>query len=308
MAEVTHLQEKSEGSRKRKKSGKSKGKSKKRVKSLPGTGERVRIDNKMRKLFRRRANEYNSDDDEEPTSEVGEANEQKEVSEENSNGEEEENGPLDNSETEGGSSENERDRNQPGIMKFAEGSRIFRLAFKNITKKTLPANPLGPILSTQKKLVAKKLAEEEAGWKSKGETKKEKQLVGEKGHVKPANFLDSHEKFLLGVATKGVVKLFNAVNKAQNAQKGLNPSRFKDAKALGKRRKEAFFSELRKTSSQTRGKDTKGREADEAPGWAPLRDGYMLSSSKLKDWDKMPETAVRDDMHGFPMGNSSDED
>ncbi|KAJ4964040.1 hypothetical protein NE237_023979 [Protea cynaroides] len=75
-------------------------------------------------------------------------------------------------------------------------------------------------------------AEEEAEWKSKGETKKEKQLVGEKGHVKPTNFLDSHEKFLLGVATKGVVKLFNAVNKAQNAQKGLNPSRFKDAKGM----------------------------------------------------------------------------
>lgn len=27
--------------------------------------------------------------------------------------------------------------------------------------------------------------------------------VGEKGHVKPANFLDTHEKFLIGVATKG---------------------------------------------------------------------------------------------------------
>lgn len=27
--------------------------------------------------------------------------------------------------------------------------------------------------------------------------------VGEKGHVKPATYLDSHEKFLIGVATKG---------------------------------------------------------------------------------------------------------
>lgn len=27
--------------------------------------------------------------------------------------------------------------------------------------------------------------------------------MGEKGHVKPANYLDSHEKFLIGVATKG---------------------------------------------------------------------------------------------------------
>lgn len=26
----------------------------------------------------------------------------------------------------------------------------------------------------------------------------------------------------------------------------------------------------------------------EGPAWAPLRDSYMLTSSKLKDWDKMP--------------------
>lgn len=26
----------------------------------------------------------------------------------------------------------------------------------------------------------------------------------------------------------------------------------------------------------------------EGPAWAPLRDNYMLTSSKLKDWDKMP--------------------
>lgn len=27
--------------------------------------------------------------------------------------------------------------------------------------------------------------------------------MGEKGHVKPANYLDAHEKFLISVATKG---------------------------------------------------------------------------------------------------------
>lgn len=31
---------------------------------------------------------------------------------------------------------------------------------------------------------------------------------GEKGHVKPANYLDAHEKFLLGVATKGGRRCF----------------------------------------------------------------------------------------------------
>ncbi|XP_043719563.1 RRP15-like protein [Telopea speciosissima] len=311
MAEASHLQEKTDGSKKRR-AGKSKGrKAKKRVKSFPGTGDRVRVDKKMQKLFRRRAKEYNSDDedDEQPTSEVGEASNrvlgQKEVLEGNSSGDEEENGPGGSGNE--GSEEDDGNRNQPGITKFVEGCRAFKIAFMKITRKNnLPDNPLGPVLSAQKKLVVKKLAEEEAEWKAKGEAKKEKQLVREKGHVKPANFLDSHEKFLLGVATKGVVKLFNAVNKAQHAQKGLNPSRFKDAKALGKRRKDAFFSELRKTASHTT--STKDTEADEAPAWAPLRDEYMLTSSKLKDWDKMPETAIADDTHGFPLDNSSDED
>ncbi|KAF9623151.1 hypothetical protein IFM89_037732, partial [Coptis chinensis] len=123
------------------------------------------------------------------------------------------------------------------------------MAFMKITNKTVPDDLLGPVLSGHKKLIAEKLAKDEAECKVKGEAKKEKHLVGEKGHVKAANFLDSHEKFLLGVATKGVVKLFNAVNKTQNAQKGLNPSRFKGAKVLGKRRKDAFFTELRKKPS-----------------------------------------------------------
>lgn len=32
--------------------------------------------------------------------------------------------------------------------------------------------------------------------------------ISEKGHVKPADYLDAHEKFLLGVATKGGIHSF----------------------------------------------------------------------------------------------------
>ncbi|CDP19993.1 unnamed protein product [Coffea canephora] len=115
-------------------------------------------------------------------------------------------------------------------MRFSEVCKAFRLAFKKITKKTASTDHDGPVLSAHRKLVAEKLAEEEAERKVKGEAKKEKHLVGEKGHVKPANYSDSLEKHLIGVATRGVVKLFNAVNKAQNSQRGLNPSRSKDEK------------------------------------------------------------------------------
>ncbi|CAN1236205.1 hypothetical protein LINGRAPRIM_LOCUS1654 [Linum grandiflorum] len=137
----------------------------------------------------------------------------------------------------------------PGITKLNEGCRAFSVAFKSIIKKNVSENPLGPVLSEQKKLVAEKLAEENAERKAKGDAKKEKKLVAEKGHKEPAEYLNTHEKFLISVATKGVVKLFNAVNKAQVAQKGLNPLRSKDAKVINRRRKQAFLSEIHKPSS-----------------------------------------------------------
>ncbi|KAB2003898.1 hypothetical protein ES319_D11G161400v1 [Gossypium barbadense] len=136
--------------------------------------------------------------------------------------------------------------------------------------------------------------------------------VAEKGHVKPANYLDSQEKFLIGIATKGVVKLFNAVNKAQKAQKGLDPSRSKDAKVIRKRRKEAFFSELGKTSLPARDSSSKGNTSDsrndEGPAWAPLRDNYMLTNPKLKDWDKMADSAIVDDVGMMSEDSGSDDD
>ncbi|KAL3626888.1 hypothetical protein CASFOL_029293 [Castilleja foliolosa] len=58
---------------------------------------------------------------------------------------------------------------------------------------------------------------------------------------------------------------------------------------IKKRRKEAFFSKLGKTpSSQSVGTTVKvGTSGGEAPAWAPLRDNYMLTNPKLKDWDKI---------------------
>lgn len=40
------------------------------------------------------------------------------------------------------------------------------------------------------------------------------------------------------------------------------------------------------------GHTSKGEENREGPAWAPLRNNYMLTNSKLKDWDKMPVRTV----------------
>ncbi|KAK1567779.1 hypothetical protein Q3G72_016535 [Acer saccharum] len=306
--EVAHVPVSERGPRKRIFSSKKGGKGKKKMRVMTGAGEKVIINPKMKKLYRKRAKEYNSDDDEdeaEPTTfeDRGDLEKDSGVSSE----EEGDNVDAEND----GFSDGEADEIQPGIANFSEGSRAFKTAFKSIIKNAVAEDALGPVLSAHKKLVAEKLAEEESERKVKGEAKKEKLMAGEKGHVKPAKYLDTHEKFLIGVATKGVVKLFNAVNKAQHAQKGLNPSRFKDEKVIKKRRKEAFFSELSKTPVSAA--DSKGHTSgttDEGPAWAPLRDNYMLTSSKLKDWDKMPVTTVTDDGIGRMSEDdgSSDED
>ncbi|XP_060214324.1 uncharacterized protein LOC132641372 [Lycium barbarum] len=323
------------------------GKGKKKFKGAPFSEKKVKIDNKMKKLFEKRARDYNSDNEddddndakpapvsrakstsygkekpksygkEKPTSYGREKRtsygREKPTSYRKEDDDFEEEWVDD--EVEDGNeelevSEDEDGEIQPGITKFIDGCKAFRLAFKKLLKKSASDDILGPVLSAHKKLVAEKLAEEDVERKVKGEAKKEKHLIREKGHVKPKNFLDAHEKSLIGVATKGVVKLFNAVNKAQHAQKGLNPSRAKDEKAIKKQRREVFFSELGKTPSQTAvskaGASTSSK--DEGPSWAPLRDNYMLTDPKLKDWDKNPDTAVADDVRMSTDSDSSDDE
>ncbi|KAG0485862.1 hypothetical protein HPP92_009725 [Vanilla planifolia] len=265
---------------------------------------------KMKKLFRKRSRDYNSDDEEEMKREV----DLDPGSPGGDLGNNDDDKSMDVLKDYNESDEDAMDKaseGYQGIIKFAEGSRAFRMAFLSIMNKNLPNDPLGPVLSAHKKLVAEKLADEDAEHKVKSEAKKEKHLVAEKGHVKPAGFLDSKEKFLIGVATKGVVKLFNAVKKVQNPQKSLNPSKSKDAKALSKQRKEAFISELKKQTSTSAFRSSKVFQTKEEsePGWAPLRDSYMLTSSKLKDWDKIedPPTVCGNDNVTFDE-SSSEED
>lgn len=293
---------------KKRKSGPKKGGNfKKKQKQFLGNKEKVKkIDPRLKKLLRKKARDYNSDDDnEDETAHASEDDNADSMDDDASSddGKEKKNLGI---EIEGSDNEDD-DEIPPGITKFSEGCRAFRIAFKSISKKAISDDSLGPVLSGHKTLVAEKLAEEVAERRVKGDAKKEKHLVGEKGHVKPANYLDAHDKFLISVATKGVVKLFNAVNKAQNAQKGLNPSRSKDAKVIKKRRKERFFSELGKTPVA----DTSTKvhaSSGEGPSWAPLRDNYMLTNSKLKDWDKMPDKVVHDDIGRMSEDSSSDDD
>uniref|UniRef100_A0ACD5W6J0 Uncharacterized protein n=1 Tax=Avena sativa TaxID=4498 RepID=A0ACD5W6J0_AVESA len=206
------------------------------------------------------------------------------------------------SEEEASSSGGESDDGEKVVTRFEQGCRAFRVAFTKIMSKKLADDPLGPILSAHKKLVAAKLAEEADEHKSKGDARKEKRIAAQKGHVIPANHIDNKEKMLIKVATQGVVRLFNEVSKRQT-RKGLNPPR---SKALAKEGTHSVPSNQgQKGQASSKFSKHIGKDEDE-PGWAPLRDTYMLGT-KLKDWDKAQDADVAKQTE-LPLDNFSDDD
>lgn len=149
----------------RKKSGK-----KAKVMPSPHGQKKVKIDKKMKKLFRKRAREYNSDDEEDEAivtaasetrrlASVTNKNNEKDGMESGDNQSEDEGAaaPLKSSnknatDTNDHSSDDEGDDDneiQPGITKFTEGCRAFKMAFRNIMKKSVPDDMLVSYLNTE---------------------------------------------------------------------------------------------------------------------------------------------------------------
>ncbi|CAI6006786.1 unnamed protein product, partial [Closterium sp. NIES-65] len=122
----------------------------------------------------------------------------------------------------------------------------------------------------------------------------------EMAHVLPEPFLGPKEKALVKIATKGVVRLFNAVSKAQKVQKQAS------TKDSDKKTKAAFLTELRGSTAtpgiggiggaaaKQGGKAkpeaaTSAAAAAEEPTWSLLADSFQLGQSNLKGWDKGDE-------------------
>ncbi|CAM0958118.1 unnamed protein product [Alopecurus aequalis] len=296
---------------KRKNKGKGGGNPNKKKPKLKGPDDatrrrRSKPSAKFLKLLEKRARDYNSDDDDaaavvqaQPRRSQPRPPPKKQPA---VHADEVEAAPS-SEEEEASSSGGESDDGEKLVTRFEEGCRAFRVAFTKIMSKKLADDPLGPILSAHKKLVAAKLAEEADEHKSKGDARKEKRIAMEKGHVIPANHIDNKEKLLIKVATQGVVRLFNEVSKRQT-RKGLNPSRSKAASA--KEGTHAVPSNQGE-KGQASSKYSKGIGKDEdEPGWAPLRDTYMLGT-KLKDWDKAQDSDVAVQAE-VPLDNFSDDE
>eukprot|EP00878_Enallax_costatus_P036343 GHUV01040803.1.p1 GENE.GHUV01040803.1~~GHUV01040803.1.p1 ORF type:complete len:378 (+),score=165.42 GHUV01040803.1:47-1180(+) len=149
---------------------------------------------------------------------------------------------------------------------FLEGgkSASFAKAFAKIMAKpskaaaTKAATPADVILSESASM-AKRKAEVAADEAAARETKKQRLELKRRGHLKvpkkgadPAH--DVREKQLQKLATRGVVLLFNAVNKAQKQKREAEAAGLKGAKALkakpGFSSKAGFFAELKAGAQQ----------------------------------------------------------
>uniref|UniRef100_A0A8D2DHG5 RRP15-like protein n=1 Tax=Sciurus vulgaris TaxID=55149 RepID=A0A8D2DHG5_SCIVU len=112
--------------------------------------------------------------------------------------------------------------------------------------------------------------------------------------VKPDVVRDKEtERNLQRIATRGVVQLFNAVQKHQKnvdeKVKEAGGSIRKHAKLISSVSKKDFISVLRGMDTKSTGKNPKAKQtevkSEEGPGWTILRDDFMMGAS-MKDWDK----------------------
>ena len=143
-------------------------------------------------------------------------------------------------------------------------------------------------------LIKYKKAEREKKKKLKENAKQkmisqERHQTREQNHVKPAPSNDEKERTLKRIATRGVVKLFNAVNKHQkelDAKLKTAPTEAKKAKVLKSVSKSSFLDMLKSNSNETvQPANDESANDEKASKWNILRDDFMMGG-KMKDWDK----------------------
>lgn len=138
------------------------------------------------------------------------------------------------------------------------------------------------------------------------ETKKslhEQKLASlEKNHIVPNRTNAQMEVLLRRIATKGVVKLFNAVSthqKKMNEKMTEAKTESRKSKAAEKVTKSSFLDMLKddnqkeeddglSKSKKKKKVNKEEKKEEEKPAWAVLQDNFMMAS-KMKDWDKEDE-------------------
>ena len=109
--------------------------------------------------------------------------------------------------------------------------------------------------------------------------------------------MDERERGLQKIATKGVLKLFNAVAEAQaglNSETGPN----RETKRTREMTKDNFLQMLKSGGQGEESTDgSAGEAADGEPKWDVLKEDYGMKHTSLKDWGDEEED--EDEMGGM---------
>ncbi|XP_057585342.1 RRP15-like protein [Hippopotamus amphibius kiboko] len=184
---------------------------------------------------------------------------------------------------------------------------------KILNKKTPKSKPTILVKNKELEKEKEKLKQERLEKRKQLDKKREWEMMC---RVKPDVVKDKEtERNLQRIATRGVVQLFNAVQKHQKnvdeKVKEAGGSIRKRAKLISAVSKKDFISVLRGMDGSTNEKSSTGRnskakqteaKSEEGPGWTILRDDFMMGAS-MKDWDK--ESDAPDDCR---QGSGSDSD
>nr|XP_025748065.1 RRP15-like protein isoform X1 [Callorhinus ursinus] len=184
---------------------------------------------------------------------------------------------------------------------------------KILNKKTPKSKPTILVKNRELEKEKEKLKQERLEKRKQLDKKREWEMMC---RVKPDVVKDKEtERNLQRIATRGVVQLFNAVQKHQKnvdeKVKEAGSSIRKRAKLISTVSKKDFISVLRGMDASTSEKSSTGRnlkakqtemKSEEGPGWTVLRDDFMMGAS-MKDWDRESDGAG----NGEP-GSGSDSD
>ena len=136
-----------------------------------------------------------------------------------------------------------------------------------------------------------------------------RKLLRAQARTRPESNLDEREAALQKIATRGVVKLFNAVAEAQRgaeaAELETSASAKKQAAALSK---DGFLNMLKSGGAAAAEAQPEREEGAGAPNWDVLKDDYGMEHTKLKHWDDDGDESSSEDERELEQEEEEEEE
>jgi len=155
-----------------------------------------------------------------------------------------------------------------------------------------------PILAKAKE-IEQKIEDEKLDYKARKALTAERKKLEEKDRVIPDYTTFEYEKKLRKLATRGVVKLFNAIKTAQEKSNEVH-TLVTNKKPKVEVAKKSFMDMLQETNKQKsaneKASDNNNNDNSESkePAWNVFSDNYGMNAS-IKDWDKDKENEDNND-------------